>query len=254
MREFLGIGGYTREPEGYLSWQHLLFVSSLILAMIALAVFLGLKNKDRDPQEKNRVLFISAVAINAVEIFKIVVVCIRQGDPMGWLYQLPLFLCSIQLIALPLAALSKGRVKEAALDFVFVFGMLGAILGTVGAGNNYASYPVLSLDNVASGITHTISGFASLYILLSGMSSMQKRNIPITFSILGVFCAIAFAVNHLIDYNYMFLIRADGTPYQLLYDLVCGNPVLYPLGVVLLFLLYISAFYLIYFAVKRKRT
>ena len=101
------------------------------------------------------------------------------------LYELPLFLCSIQLIAIPLAAFSKGRIKGAALDFVFIFGLLGALLGTYGAGNNYSVYPVLSIDNVASGITHSISGFASLYIAISGMVSMKKKDIPITFAILS---------------------------------------------------------------------
>ena len=44
MKEFFGFGGYERTPEGYMSWQHLLFVSSLMLIMVGLAVFLGLKN------------------------------------------------------------------------------------------------------------------------------------------------------------------------------------------------------------------
>ena len=40
MREFFGFGGYQREPEGYLSWQHLLFVTTLMVIMVALAAFL----------------------------------------------------------------------------------------------------------------------------------------------------------------------------------------------------------------------
>ena len=32
----------------------------------------------------------------------------------------------------------------------------------IGAGQNYNAYPVLSLDNVASGITHCISGFDNI--------------------------------------------------------------------------------------------
>jgi hypothetical protein len=50
----------------------------------------------------------------------------------------------------------------------------------------------------------------------------------------------------------MFLTRGDGTPYDLLYNLVGGNPILYPLGVVALFLLYIVAFYAVYYAVTRR--
>ena len=162
-------------------------------------------------------------------------------------------MCSIQLITIPLAAFTRGRVREAALDFVFIFGLLGAVLGTVGAGQNYGAYPVLSLDNVASGITHCISGFASLFIVISGMASMKKRNIGITFAILGIFCAAAYFANITLDYNYMFLMRGDGTPYDILYNLVGGNRVIYPLCVVALFLVYIFAFYGIFFMIRGRK-
>ena len=173
---------------------------------------------------------------------------------MRWLYELPLFLCSIHLITMPLAAFSKGRVKEASLDFVLIFGLVSAVLGTYGAGNNYACYPVLSFDNVVSGITHSLSGFASLYIAISGMTSLKKRNIPITLSILFGFCISAGIVNKLIDYNYMFLVRGDGTPYDIFYNLVGGHPILYPLCVILLFVVYIAVFYLTYYLIKKKKS
>ncbi len=246
MKEFLGFGGYTREPEGYMSWQHLVFVTSLMIIMTALAVWIGLRYRKGSAEKKNIPLIYAAILIDSFEIFKIVIMCIRGNNPLGWLYELPLFLCSIQLITIPLAAFAKGRVKEAALDFVFIFGILGALAGTYGAGQNYACYPVLSLDNVVSGITHSISGFSSLYIAISGMSSMKKRNIPITFSILFVFCIAALTANLILDYNYMFLMRGDGTPYDIFYNLVGGNAVLYPIIVVLLFVIYIVAFEAIY--------
>ena len=55
-REFFGIGGYTREPEGFFSWQHLVFVSSLMVIMVACAVFFGKRNKLSDDNTKNKVL------------------------------------------------------------------------------------------------------------------------------------------------------------------------------------------------------
>ncbi len=252
IKEFFGFGGYQREPEGYLSWQHLTFVSVLVVIMIALAVVLGIRQQQKSMSARNRVLVFAAIAIDSLEIFKIVLMCIRGKDPMGWLYELPLFLCSIQLITLPLAAFSGGRVKEAALDFVFIFGILGAILGTYGAGQNYACYPVLCFDNVVSGVTHCISGFASLYIAVSGMASMKRKNIFITFSILCSTCIAAYVANVCLDYNYMFLMRGDGTPYDIVYNWVGGHRVLYPCAVVLLFLVYISAFYGIYYLLGRR--
>jgi uncharacterized membrane protein YwaF len=253
MKEFFGFGGYEREPEGYLSWQHLLFVTSLMAVMVTLAVLLGRKNKNKEERIKNKVIIAAAILIDAVEIFKIVMISLANSDPMRWKYELPLFLCSIQLIAIPLAAFSKGRMKGAALDFVLIFGILGAVMGTYAAGNNYAAYPVLSIDNVASGITHSISGFASLYIAISGMTSMKKKDIPITFTILCAFCIAAYTANVIIDYNYMFLMRGDGTPYDIFYNLVGGNPVLYPLMVVGLFLVYITGFYGVYYLCSRRK-
>lgn len=253
MREFFGFGGYQRTPEGFMSWQHLVFVTSLILVMIGLAVFLGRRNKNRSDAAKNAVLIWAALLIDGFELFKIVLLCFRANDPMDWLYNLPLFLCSIQLITIPLAAFSKGRVKEASLDFVCIFGILGALLGTYGAGQNYGCYPVLSFDNVVSGITHCISGFASLYIMFSGLCSMKKNNIVITMGILCGFCIAAYIANVVVDYNYMFLMRGDGTPYDILYNLVGGHKVIYPAGVVLLFFLYITGFYWVYFQVTKKK-
>lgn len=259
MKEFLGIGGYQRTPEGAYSWQHLLFVFSLMALMVGLAVFLGLRNRKRSDETKNRVLIVAAILIDCLEIFKITVLCIRGDDPLGTILRnLPLFMCSIQLITLPLAAFAKGRLKAAAIDFLFIFGILGAVFGTIGAAQNYACYPVLSLDNVFSGVTHCISGFASLYLAVSGMLKMEKRNIPITFGIISGFFLAALIADYTIPYNYMFIKGGDGTPYDIFYNLFgAGASVyqkfIYPIVVLLLFYLAIAAFYGVYFLIGKLR-
>ncbi len=252
MREFFGIGGYTRPAEGYLSWQHLLFVGILLCIMTILAIFLGKHNKLESPKIQNRVLIVSAFLIDGIEIFKIALLCYRSGNADPILYNLPLFLCSIQLITIPLAAFTKGRLREAALDFVCIFGILGAVFGTIGAGQNYNAYPVLSFDNVVSGITHCISGFASLYIMIAGLASLKKKNIGITFAILLGFCVAAYIADITIPYNYMFLMAGDGTPYDIFYNLVNGNKILYPMIVVGLFLAYIAAYYWVVYMLRKK--
>lgn len=249
--EFFGFGGYQRTAEGYMSWQHLLFVSSLVCIMFVCAILIGRKNKMLSDEKKNRAVVVAAILIDAIEIFKLVILTLRSGEANSLLYNLPLFLCSIQLIALPMAAFCKGRIKEASLDFVAIFGLLGAIMGTYFAGQNYGCYPVLSIDNVASGVTHCIAGFGSLYVLITGMAVMKKKNISITAAILGAFCIAAYLANVLVDYNYMFLRRGDGTPYDIFYNLVNGNQVLYPMIVVGLFVLYIILFYHAFYAVQR---
>lgn len=253
LKEFLGVGGYQRIPEGYMSWQHLTFVSCLMVLMIALSAFFGLRNREKDAEGKNRVLKVSAVLLVFFKFVEIIAPCFISDDPMAWTMSLPLFLCDIQMITVPLAAYSKGRFKEASLDFVAIFGILGAVFGTYCAGQNYACYPVISYNNVLSGTTHVLSGFASLYIMISGLTSMKRKNIWITFAIVIAFCAAAYIANIILDYNYMFLMAGDGTPYDLVYNFVNGNKVLYPLGVAALFLLYIAVFYTAYFAVSKAR-
>jgi hypothetical protein len=63
---------------------------------------------------------------------------------------------------------------------------------------------------------------------------------------------MASVANALVGYNYMFLVRDDGTPYQILYQLVGGHPVLYPAMVIILFLIYIAAFYGVYMLIEKK--
>lgn len=257
IREFFGIGGYTRTPEGAYSWQHLTFAGLSLALMVALAVWLGLRNRHADAKTQNRVIVWAALLIDGFELVKITIACYNahlDGEMWygGILHNLPLFLCSIQLIALPLAAFTHGRLKAASLDFVAVFGLLGAVMGIIGAAQNYNAYPVLGFTNVVSAITHGISGFAALYLLIAGAAPLTKKEMPITLGILTGFAVAAYGVNHLIDYNYMFLMAGDGTPYDILYNLVGGSPVWYPLLVVVLFYVYIAAFYGVCHLLRRK--
>lgn len=254
LKEFFGFGGYTREPEGAYSWQHLLFVGIVISIMLILSIYLGIRNRNKDEKTKNKVLIWAALLIDGFEIFKLIIFCARDASLATLRTNLPLFLCSIQLITIPVAAFSKGRIKEASLDFVALFGILGGIAGTIGAAQNYNAYPVLSFTNVVSAITHNISAFASLYIIISGMLSLKKENIWITVSILLTFVILALIANKVFDYNYMFLRNHDGTPYVIFYNMVNGNKVLYPMIVVLAFLLYMAIFYAIFYLIKSKKT
>ena len=44
----------------------------------------------------------------------------------------------------------------------------------------------------------------------------------------------------------------DGTPYQILHNIVGGNQVLYSISVVLLFVIYILLYYAIFFFARKK--
>lgn len=254
MKRFFGFTDNAGEPAGFLSIDHLLLVFVFMTAAVVLAIILGRHYAAKGQRDKNKVLIYTAVLIDSLELFKIVLMCVRSGNPWNFIYDLPLFMCSIQLISIPLAAFSHGRIKCIALDLVVIFGLLGAVFGTLGAGNLFSSYPAWFFDCVISVLTHWISGFAALYIGISGMSTLRKRNAPLAIGVFSCFVFAAFVTNYLIDYNYMFLRAHDGTPYKILYNLVNGNPVLYPITVIALFYIYIAVFYYVAVKVKSKQT
>lgn len=270
MKEFFGIGGFTREPSGAFSFEHLLIVSIFITLMIGLAVGFGIWARKKEYKTKNRVVIIAAISILSFEAVKIFINLLDSylsgGDVWKTLFwNLPLFLCSIQLIAIPVAAFCKGRLKEGALDFVVIFGILGATVGPLGAAQDYSAYPALSFHNLVSATTHSISGFTSLFIMISGMVSMKRKNIWITHTILGAFAVLAYTVNVVLGLsyggdifknspNYMFLMADDGTPYTIVTAMSGGNKVLYPILVILLLVVYMAVFYGIFYLVQHLRS
>ena len=80
MKEFFGIGGYQRTPEGFLSWQHLLFVGGLLVLMFVLSIWLGKRNRTISPERQNRPLIYSAFLIDGIELIKIIGFCVRDGS------------------------------------------------------------------------------------------------------------------------------------------------------------------------------
>jgi preprotein translocase subunit SecG len=41
LKEFFGIGGFERKPEGFMSWQHILLVTLFMAGMIILAIIIA---------------------------------------------------------------------------------------------------------------------------------------------------------------------------------------------------------------------
>lgn len=257
---FFGFASDQRVAEGWLSWQHILFVTIAIGIATALGIYFGRKNRTKTTEEKVKVLKVAALLIVGFELFKIGIICWRNHNIMEIRSNLPLFLCSIMLFALPIAAFSKGRLQEAALDFSFSFGFLCAIAGTYLAGNIFSG-PILKFDPIVSVTTHCISGFSAVYIGVSGLVRMKKENLWISAMILIVFELLALGVDILqvkSDYmdNYMFFMRPDGTPFSILMGLAKNVQWVYTLLVGLIYFVYLAAFdavFCIFFASAKQK-
>lgn len=256
--QFMGFEADPREPEGWLSWQHLTYVTAIIAMTVLLALWLGKRNRGKSLQEKKKTLRIAAIVMLASEITKIIIYCIQDGSVGIVRSNLPLFLCSIIFFTLPMAAFGKKRISEAAMNFTFVFGMLCCTAGTYLAANIYSGSPILSYSCIASNTAHCIGGFSAIYIGASGLAKMHRGDRWIMTLILGAFEAIALIVDILqtgsnYECNYMFFTNPSGTPFTICMDLVHGIQPLYTAFVAALYFAYLFLFILVWSLISRKK-
>ena len=94
---FLWFWGYQREPEGWGSWQQLLLVTSVVVAMVFFAVFFGMRYRHEEEAKKLFVLKVTAIVLDTIELTRIVVLSFRSGNPMQFMYHLPLFLLQLPI-------------------------------------------------------------------------------------------------------------------------------------------------------------
>ena len=239
--QYFGFEADPRQAEGFLSWQHLLYVTLMIALAVFLAVFFGKRNRNRDEKSKLKVLKVAAIMMVGFEIFKIVLISIRNSDPWNIRGMLPLFLCSIHLITMPLAAFTRGKLQKLSQVFLFIYGGICCIGGTYLAANYFGNSPVLSFDPMVSVTTHCISGFASVYVAVSGLVKWNTKRALLSISLLVGFILLALAANKWneptgYESNYMFLSNSAGTPFEICNTIVGGNQVLYSLFVAFLYI------------------
>lgn len=249
---------FERSPEGYFSWQHLLAATLAFSLALTLALVLGLRQRRAPFAKKIKTVRLAALLIDGFELVKLTVLVIITREFATLRSYLPLFLCSIPLIVLPVAGFGKGRLQQAALDFLLMFGLLGGLLGTFLAGNIYSIFPVLHFEPLVSLVTHNISSFAALFIGISGLATCEKKNRGIAIAILGFFMAVAEIVNLLqtgsgFQSNYMFLSQSDGTPFLIVEGWFGARTVGYTIAVALLMWGYVLLFMVVFALLAKTR-
>lgn len=244
-----------RTPEGYFSFEHLFSVGLTLLIFFGLAVLLAILFK-RDNKKQDLVITIAGIAIVVIYLAELIELFTRCKTPkevgQTLLSNLPLFLCDMSIIVTPIAGLSKGKIKGICCDFLAIWGLIMGVFGTVLAGNIYSSYCVISWPTIVSLLNHSISGFVSLFIVLTRKSTMSKENMPYVFGILTVIMLVALIIVHTVpnSANYMFFKGGDGTPYDILYiNLFNKNIILYDISVFVCQHAFMGLYYLCYYLI-----
>lgn len=247
------VNGVKRAPAGLFSLSHILTVTLTLAALLTLAVFLGKKFKN-NPKKQNLVLLISGIAIVAIQLSKnIWLLCETDNFWDCLIGNWPLYFCDIPIYVIPLAALTKGRFRQWCLDFLAICGLLMGFMGNYFAGNLYPSHAIVSFSVINALLNHSISAFVALFIWVTGLNKMEKRDIPFSIGILFTFMTIALIVDYIYipikgtPRNFMFFFHGDGTPFTIFHDLVGGNKIAYQIIIYVLQCGYMGLFYAAYY-------
>nr|WP_122012257.1 TIGR02206 family membrane protein [Maliibacterium massiliense] len=191
-----------------------------LLALVALGVTLALRAVKKLPADRAwRVLCIAAVAVPVLEFSHTL-----------WMYfcgttqivkLLPLHLCAMQSIFIPLAVLSK---KDVFREFIYATSVLGGAFGILFPAGVADAYPLWHYQSIQTVLLHSLLIFVPLALITTGTFRPDVRRFP---RVLCIFLCVALAAA-LVDFgfgqNYMFLnLPPEGTPLVWIYNTL-GRP------------------------------
>ncbi len=153
----------------------------------------------------------------------------------NWWGELPLQLCNINMILIPIAVLKKSRPL---MCFGFFLAPLGALMALLMPANGFDGYSLLLPRMIGYYGTHFMIVIEGLALVTFGLYRPKYRDIPRTILTAFVIALSVFCVNMLLRWsglhpkaNYFFAVETEGNflleifhnwiPYPFLYLLPC---------------------------------
>ena len=132
----------------------------------------------------------------------------------NWWGELPLHLCNINLILIPIAVLSK---KKPLMSFCFFVAPLGALMALMMPANGFSGYSLLLPRMIGFYGIHFLIIIAALAIVTFGLYRPRFRDIPLTLLTIVIIALIVFGINMLFRYtglhpkaNYFYSVETEG--------------------------------------------
>ena len=151
----------------------------------------------------------------------------------NWWGELPLQLCNINMILIPIAVLTNRRPL---MSFCFFVGPLGALMALVMPGTGFDGYPILLPRMLGYYGTHFMVIIDALALAVFGLYRPRFRDLPGTIAALLAVSLAVFGVNVLLraaglhpKANYFFSMETEGNPVLELFYRFVPYPYLYEL-------------------------
>ena len=175
----------------------------------------------------------------------------------NWWGELPLQLCNINMILIPVAVLTNRR---SLMSFCFFVGPLGALMALVMPGAGFDGYSILLPRMLGYYGTHFMIIIEALAVVSFGFYRPRFRDLPGTVAALAGISLVVFCINLLFRHigvnpvaNYFFTCDPlVGTPLEMVYSWI-PLPYLYMVPVMALFAVYMALVTLPFALTERKK-
>ena len=134
----------------------------------------------------------------------------------NWWSELPLHLCNINMLLIPVAVLTK---KRALLSFCFFVGPLGATMALIVPGVGFSGYSLLLPRMLGYYGTHFAIIIEAIALMTFGFYQPRFRDLPLTVLAIVAITLAMFGVNMLMrasglnpKANYFYSVETEGNP------------------------------------------
>ena len=175
----------------------------------------------------------------------------------NWWGELPLQLCNINMILIPIAVWKRWRPL---MSFNFFIGPLGALMALVMPGLGFDGYSILLPRMLGYFGTHFMILIEGLALVTLGLFRPTLRDLPRTVLTLFVIALLVFGINMLLratglypQANYFFSVETEGNPLLELFYRLIPYPFLYLLPSIAILVVYAGLITLVFTAVDRLK-
>ncbi|MBQ7064973.1 MAG: YwaF family protein [Firmicutes bacterium] len=184
----------------------------------------------------------------------------KMKGGFNWWGELPLHLCNINLILIPISVLTK---KRGLMSFCFFVGSLGALMAIFMPGIGFDGYSILLPRMIGFFGTHYIIAIMALAIVTFGLYRPRFRDLPVTVLTILLVTLAVHGINMLFrvtglypDSNYFFTINPEGNPVLEMFYKWIPYPFLYQLpciGILLVYVCFIMLGFTIFGKSSKRR-
>ena len=182
-----------------------------------------------------------------------------QYGGFNWWQELPLHLCNIHMILMPIAVATK---KRSLLSFCFFVAPLGALMALLMPPLGFSGYSIFLPRIIGFYGTHIMVIIEAIALYALDFYRPEYKDIPKAALITFVVATVVFGINLILKLfklcpnpNYFYLMQTEGNPILEIFYKYIPYPFLYALPCLLILVVYmlIVTFIIQTFIIKRRK-